>query len=464
MENQTSIAVVFALVVMLIPVAIAINAHNQTNTALADENARIDNLVPSGYWPLDENGGLIAYDHSGNGNNGTLMNGAAWLAAWDWHVKFGSSSVDFDGIDDYIYVPATDSLDFENAMTVMAWVAFEWSGGDLGIASMGGSIDEWPSWQLLYSEDSGRIAFKFGEADGYVESISAIVEYRWYHVAVTFENYRVKLYVDGMLQDVAEHYAVVPPMNGIMHIGADYFDRNPGAFMSGWIDDVQVFDHALSSSQVAGYARQGGNFERILLYTLREEDSVLEVNNWETGDVLFWIEGNGILHVISGIRMEAGASLEVAEGGGYVNVNKRRIVTLSADNVNNNAVANTLQNCGNLSFSVTAGTVYRFYALIMYTSAATSTGSRWTINGPANPTLLAYTSRYFLTATTQTLNYATAYQIPAASNATSATAGNIAIIEGIITPSANGTLAIRFASKIANSAITAKAGSTLEWW
>ncbi len=141
----------------------------------------------------------------------------------------------------------------------------------------------------------------------------------------------------------------------------------------------------------------------------------------------------------------------------------RTLVTLAADVINNNATANTLQDCTGRSFAVTSGIRYRFYALIWYTAAAATTGSRWTLNGPT-ATNMAYKSTYTLTATTITTNFATAYAIPAASNASSLAAGNIAIIEGTILPSANGTVVVRFASEIASSAITCKAGSTLEWW
>ncbi len=151
-------------------------------------------------------------------------------------------------------------------------------------------------------------------------------------------------------------------------------------------------------------------------------------------------------------------TLPSANGGRY-----RTLVTLGSDVVNNNGTANTIATCTGLSFSVTSGTTYRFHATIIYTAAAATTGSRWAMTGPTT-TLLAYTSNYQLTATTQTLNYVTAYDTPAASNATSATAGNMAIIEGIVLPSANGTMAVRFASEVASSAITCKAGSTLEWW
>jgi hypothetical protein len=153
------------------------------------------------------------------------------------------------------------------------------------------------------------------------------------------------------------------------------------------------------------------------------------------------------------------AMLSQALAGSY-----RTLVTLNGNVVNNNASANTIADVTGLSFQVTAGTTYRFYALIRYSSAATTTGSRWSVSAPANPTLLNYVSRYTLTATAVTTNNATAYDVPSGSSATSLTAGNICVIEGIITPSQNGTFIIRFASEVSNSAITALAGSTLEYW
>jgi hypothetical protein len=151
------------------------------------------------------------------------------------------------------------------------------------------------------------------------------------------------------------------------------------------------------------------------------------------------------------------------ENGAWYNCLTHHTVTLGSDVTNNNGSANTISDVTGLSFSVTSGTTYRFRAVIAYTSAATTTGSRWAINGPAT-SLLNYTSNYTLTATTQTINYASAYDTPSASNATSLTAGNVAVIEGVVTPSASGTVVVRFASEVSSSAITAKAGSTLEWW
>jgi hypothetical protein len=135
------------------------------------------------------------------------------------------------------------------------------------------------------------------------------------------------------------------------------------------------------------------------------------------------------------------------------------VISLSADVTNNNAVANSIASVTNLSFSVTANTTYKFKFFIVYTSAATTTGSRWSITGPAI-TFLNYNSEYSLTATSKTFNAGlSGYDLPAASNATSASTGsNIAIIEGIIRPSANGTVTARFASEVASSSIVAKGG------
>lgn len=138
-------------------------------------------------------------------------------------------------------------------------------------------------------------------------------------------------------------------------------------------------------------------------------------------------------------------------------------VVLTADVTNNNAVANTLQNVTGLSFPVVSGGQYHFRAWIAYTSAATTTGSRWTINTPTT-SHLGYESQYTLTATTQVLNCGlSAKQNPNNSSASSLTVGNRAIIEGILTASANGTVDIQFASEVALSAIVAKAGSILTW-
>jgi hypothetical protein len=187
------------------------------------------------------------------------------------------------------------------------------------------------------------------------------------------------------------------------------------------------------------------------------------------------IDDNATEYTLVRVTLGVGERLEFAEGEGWTvldtngavkNVNATngiQTVVLATDVTNNNASANTIADVTGLSFAVVAGLKYWFRAAVAYTAAATTTGSRWAINGPAAPTLLNYTSRYTLTATSETVNSATAYDIPAAANATSLTAGNLATIEGIIVPSASGVVVVRFASEVSSSAIVAKAGSILQY-
>lgn len=153
------------------------------------------------------------------------------------------------------------------------------------------------------------------------------------------------------------------------------------------------------------------------------------------------------------------AETTISTLSGLINNNLLAMKVLSTDVVNSNATANTLANINDLSFPVVANKIYYFKAIISYTSAATTNGSRWTINGPAAS--MSYKSICTTDATHFVINYSSAYNFPAESSGFSLTAGNIAEIEGFIMPSADGTVVVRFASEIANSAITAKKGSIL---
>jgi len=178
------------------------------------------------------------------------------------------------------------------------------------------------------------------------------------------------------------------------------------------------------------------------------------------GESLQYSEGNGFTVLDQNGRIKTTQDFSVVAA-----VNQLNVVALTADVTNVNATANTMQDVTGLSFAVTLNQTFWFRASIAYTAAATTTGSRWSINGPASPTLLAYKSEYSLTTTTNTVNEGVAaYDSPAAASASSAaTTANIAIVEGIIRPSSSGTVIVRFASEVAASAIVAKAGSLLQW-
>lgn len=211
-------------------------------------------------------------------------------------------------------------------------------------------------------------------------------------------------------------------------------------------------------------------------------------NDTANATVTIKYDANGTEVILHKATLAPGERIEYQEGEGFAtftnagavkgSVNQGNnafssnmtAVVLGSDQTNNNVTANTLADVTGLSFPVVNGGTYYFKFFIWYTSAATTTGSRWTITGPTN-SLLGYRQSWSLgavgTAGTDVMtdHSAGAYDTPAASNATSATAtagqANIAIIEGMITATADGSVIARFASEISSSAIVAKAGSVV---
>ncbi len=116
-----------------------------------------------------------------------------------------------------------------------------------------------------------------------------------------------------------------------------------------------------------------------------------------------------------------------------------------------------------LSFSVTSGTTYRFQATIAYTAIGTGDGIDFSVNGPAAPTFLAYQIHQPNNTNSEYTGNSTSYDSAPANSSNSIVAGNIAVITGVITPSANGTFSIRCAEEAANKH-TIKAASCLEYW
>lgn len=137
-------------------------------------------------------------------------------------------------------------------------------------------------------------------------------------------------------------------------------------------------------------------------------------------------------------------------------------VVLTSDVVINTGAANLATNITGLSFAVTSGRVYVFRVSGLFTTDASTTGSRWVMNGPT-VTMVSYQSEYQLTNTTKTSSgNVTAWQTPAASNLTSnATAGgaNTFDIWGAFIPSANGTVIVQGAREVNTGTVTCKKGS-----
>lgn len=215
--------------------------------------------------------------------------------------------------------------------------------------------------------------------------------------------------------------------------------ESPSSGYERWLDFLGVFNNDTASAIVIIKLNKNGTTSILWYGVLNQYERVQYTK--ESGFKSFTLLGGE----------------KVQQTSGMIASQDLTVVVVESDIVNNNAVANTLQNVTGLAFDVVSGGSYYFEIICVYNAAATTTGSRWTIDCPAT-TFLNYQSEYTLTATSKTFNSLAAKQLPSASNATSITTGNVATIWGIIKPSADGTVQVQFASEVANSAITYKSG------
>ena len=239
--------------------------------------------------------------------------------------------------------------------------------------------------------------------------------------------------------------SIVPERNVLNTNNTTYVDLvgSPAASTQRIIDYISIYNSDSGNETVTISFNDNGTLYELFVTTLAP------------GEKIEYQEGLGFK-----VMSNAGSLKTSLNQGNNPASSTLNAVILGTDVINNNAVANSIQDITGLSFPVLANKSYYFKFYINYSAALTTTGSRFSISGPSF-TSLCFMSEYSLAATTTTRNAnVIAYDLPAASNATSGQlVGNNAVIEGFIIPSVDGTVIARFASEVLSSAITAKAGS-----
>lgn len=283
-----------------------LEGYSKNNTY---NNFPIDDVVS--YYPLDEGSGTTAKDAKGT-NNGTLTNGPTYAAG-----KVGSNSVTFDGVDDYIDcgtgIPL--AISGNSHLTIAAWAKKTDVTLNQRIAGWYGGNYKGP---LLWVDGGVAKALigQGGTSTVELTGTTSLSNAIWYHLAVTYDGATANLYVNGVL----EHSAVCTSADNdggvVFTIGCNPWDA--GGCWGGSIDEVGVWDRALSLTEIAslynsgtglGYSEQNEWFRIKSGFTQDKEfgfiNSLVNVDNQ---DYLIWgnrydsmMRWSGALATTSGI-------------------------------------------------------------------------------------------------------------------------------------------------------------------
>jgi hypothetical protein len=250
-----------------------------------------------GAWKLDEASGTATADSSGAGNHGALR-GAVWTT--DPRVCRLSPCLGFDGIRADVLLSRTGSLGASSSFTVAAWVRPDALGREQTIVSGPGvswSFDLTATNRLRLWSPRGGVA----TGQGFFAART------WRHVAVVKNGNtgaNVAFYVDGR-PDGTGTAGAFPQSNGPARIGS-----TDSRWWNGLLDDVQVWDRALSAAEIEAVVSgprtpPEGMLRPTPRETLKAGTSIVVTDQVERVDVRrFGINLGGYNHWDSGQIME----------------------------------------------------------------------------------------------------------------------------------------------------------------
>jgi len=250
-----------------------------------------------GHWKLDEGSGTTAFDVSGNGNDGTLTDNPdfddpTWIpgisgTALEFH---GDTSV--YGSSNYIDCGHTPSLDITGPTSIALWIRPdaddpEGKGSPDGetapmCKAMAGMSPSW-TFQVRYGWGGPEpyMAFTFNTSPRAWAFVGRNLErYEWCHIACSYDGTTLKCYLNGEETDSTPMGPITSSSTPVM-IGSDGW----GCDWIGAIDDVRIYDHALSVPEIMG-TMEG----EVWPYALapKPEDGALHPETWVN---LSWLPG-----------------------------------------------------------------------------------------------------------------------------------------------------------------------------
>jgi len=205
------------------------------------------------HWKLDETTGAVAADDSANGYDGTLVN----MDNSDWVPGNTGNGLDFDGVNDHVVVDGICAAIADGNVTVSAWVnAPALNPATQFMISINSSNGD--GNKLLLGTPGNTATLSFADSEPvWHHTTATVIDNTWHHIAYVLEDSAdtITVYVDG--SEVLSFTSTVSvAASDILSFGQEYdAGMATGDFYNGLLDDVRVYDRALSGAEIATLAQ-----------------------------------------------------------------------------------------------------------------------------------------------------------------------------------------------------------------
>ena len=186
--------------------------------------------------------GLTIADASDNGNLGTIKEAVSITAG------HSGSALKFDGVNDWVTVNDSASLDLSTGLTLEAWVypqSLTGAGKTVILKEKsGGEV-----YALYAREDANVPGFYFNDG-GYhgVFGLKALTLNQWTHLVGTYDGKYQRFYVNGSQVDAHAQSSLIQQSTGVLRIGGNSLWSE---FFKGTIDEVRIYNRALTPEEVS---------------------------------------------------------------------------------------------------------------------------------------------------------------------------------------------------------------------
>ncbi len=221
-----------------------LNASGTTFYSVQGKEGVLSRDVTSGLigrWGLDEATGTVAYDMSGNGNDGVLTNNPTRATSTCW-VGY---CLDLNGTNNYVYVTNGGIFDLAK-FSWTVWIKPSWVSG---VPSYNPAVVALRN--ILNTRMSMHIRSNYSNLDLWNGSSLQSFPYTfqpddWYHIVFTYNSGVATIYINGVAigsnSFTQGSTTLLPLYIGSSDGTAEYFN--------GSIDDVRIYNRTLTATEV----------------------------------------------------------------------------------------------------------------------------------------------------------------------------------------------------------------------